>query len=193
VRFFCGSGFPAAIQTVKIQTLEEKKDERRVRLRLGCQSDHMVRHRLVSIHFGQKNQKTGKNLRGCIKMKKSYVIGGVVIVLAMVMAMYSFQSTLTSYVTVSEAKASNRAVQVAGIVVEGTDRYDLTSNNLLFTLREDSGEEMKVEYDGPRPGNFDNVTKVVAIGKYEPKRKVFLARELLVKCPTKYEGRVQGE
>ena len=126
-------------------------------------------------------------------MKKSYVIGGVVIVLAMAMAMYSFQSTLTSYVTVSEAKASNRPVQVAGIVVEGTDRYDLDSNNLLFTLREDSGDQMKVEYDGPRPGNFDNVTKVVAIGKYEPKRKVFLARELLVKCPSKYEGRVTGE
>ena len=126
-------------------------------------------------------------------MKKSYVIGGVVIVLAMAMAMYSFQSTLTSYVSVSEAKASQRSVQVAGFVVEGTDKYDLESNNLLFTLREDGGDEMKVEYDGPRPGNFDNVTKVVAIGKYEPKRRVFLARELLVKCPTKYEGRVQGE
>jgi cytochrome c-type biogenesis protein CcmE len=128
-----------------------------------------------------------------MKIKMSYVIGGVVIVLAMAMAMYSFQSTLTSYVTVSEAKASNRAVQVAGIVVEGTDKYDLDSNNLLFTLREDGGDQMKVEYDGPRPGNFDNVTKVVAIGKYEPKKGVFLARELLVKCPTKYEGRVQGE
>jgi cytochrome c-type biogenesis protein CcmE len=128
-----------------------------------------------------------------MKIKKSYIIGGVVIVLAMDMAMYSFQSTLTSYVSVSEAKASNRPVQVAGIVVEGTDRYDLKSNNLLFTLREDGGDEMKVEYDGPRPGNFDNVTKVVAIGKYEPKREVFLAKELLVKCPTKYEGRVQGE
>jgi cytochrome c-type biogenesis protein CcmE len=126
-------------------------------------------------------------------MKKSYIIGGVVIVLAMALAMYSFQSTLTSYVTVSEAKASNRPVQVAGIVVEGTDKYDLDSNNLLFTLREDGGDQMKVEYDGPRPGNFDNVTKVVAIGKYEPKKGVFLARELLVKCPTKYEGRVQGE
>ena len=52
---------------------------------------------------------------------------------------------------------------------------------------------MHVEYDGPRPGNFDNVTKVVAIGKYEPKEQVFIARELLVKCPTKYEGRVKGQ
>ena len=126
-------------------------------------------------------------------MKKSYIVGGIVVVLAMAMAMYSFKSTLTSYVTVSEAKASRRPVQVAGIVVTGTDRYDLKSNNLVFVLREDGGDEMQVEYDGPRPGNFDNVTKVVAIGKYEPKEQVFVAKELLVKCPTKYEGRVKGQ
>ena len=128
-----------------------------------------------------------------MKIKKSYIVGGIVVVLAMVMAIYSFKSTLTSYVTVSEAKASKRPVQVAGIVVAGTDRYDLKSNNLVFVLREDGGDEMQVEYDGPRPGNFDNVTKVVAIGKYEPKEQVFVARELLVKCPTKYEGRVKGQ
>jgi cytochrome c-type biogenesis protein CcmE len=126
-------------------------------------------------------------------MKKSYIVGGLVVVLAMVMAMYSFQSTLTAYVTVSEAKASKRPVQVAGMVVEGTDRYDLERNNLIFVLREDGGDEMQVEYDGPRPGNFDNVTKVVAIGKYEPKQRVFMAKELLVKCPSKYEGRVKGQ
>jgi cytochrome c-type biogenesis protein CcmE len=126
-------------------------------------------------------------------MKKSYIVGGLVVALAMIMAMYSFKSTLTSYVTVSEAKASKRPVQVAGIVVTGTDRYDLERNNLIFVLREDGGDEMQVEYDGPRPGNFDNVTKVVAIGKYEPKEQVFMAKELLVKCPTKYEGRVQGQ
>jgi cytochrome c-type biogenesis protein CcmE len=126
-------------------------------------------------------------------MKKSYIVGGLVVVLAMVMAIYSFKSTLTSYVTVSEAKASKRPVQVAGIVVKGTERYELGSNNLLFTLREDGGDQMMVEFDGPRPGNFDNVTKVVAVGRYEPGERVFLAKELLVKCPTKYEGRVKGE
>lgn len=125
-------------------------------------------------------------------MKKSYIIGAVVIVAALAMAMYSFKSTLTAYVTVSEAKTSKRPVQVAGIVVKGTDRYDSRSNNLVFVLREDGGSEMAVEYDGPRPGNFDNVTKVVAIGRYKPQRQIFQATELLVKCPTKYEGRVKG-
>jgi cytochrome c-type biogenesis protein CcmE len=127
-------------------------------------------------------------------MKKSYIIGAIIVVLAMIMAMHSFKRTMTPYVTVREAKAGNRPVQVAGIPVKGTARYDATrNNNLVFTLREDGGDEMVVEYDGSRPGNFDDVTKVVAIGKYEPKKEIFAARELLVKCPTKYEGRVKGE
>ena len=126
-------------------------------------------------------------------MKKSYIIGAIIIVLAMIMAMYSFKSTLTTYVRVSEAKVSPRPVQVAGIVVKGSKWYDLKSNSLIFTLREDGGDEMVVEYHGPRPANFDDVTKIVATGKYEPKKEVFAARELLVKCPTKYEGRVKGE
>jgi len=125
--------------------------------------------------------------------KKSYVIGAVIVVLALTMAMYSFQSTLTAYVSVSEAKASPRAVQVAGIVVKGSKHYDIQNNRLKFTLREDSGDEMAVEYDGRRPANFDDVAKVVSIGKYNVKREVFVATELLVKCPTKYEGRVKGE
>ncbi|NVM20882.1 MAG: cytochrome c maturation protein CcmE [Desulfobacterales bacterium] len=126
-------------------------------------------------------------------MKKSYIIGGVIILLAMIMAMYSFKSTLTAYVSVSEAKVSPRPVQVAGILVEGSKGYDLKSNSLIFTLREDGGDELVVHYDGPRPANIDNVTKIVATGKYEPKMQVFAARQLLVKCPTKYEGRVKGE
>ena len=109
------------------------------------------------------------------------------------MAMYSFKSTLTSYVTVKEAKASKRPVQIAGLAVKGTKRYDTKSNNLVFTLREDSGDEMIVEYGGPRPANFDDVAKIVVIGKYEPKRQVFAAKEMLIKCPTKYEGRVKGQ
>jgi len=126
-------------------------------------------------------------------MKKSHIIGGVLIVLALVLAMYSFKSTLTTYVTVDEAKASGQRVQVAGLAVSGTERYDTETNNLVFTLREDGGAEMRVEYDGPRPGNFDDVTKVVAIGQYVADKEAFDADELLVKCPTKYEGRVEGE
>ncbi len=125
--------------------------------------------------------------------KKAYIIAAVIIALAMFMAMRSFKSTLTAYVSVNEAKTSKTAVQVAGIVVKGSAKYDLENNNLIFTLREDGGDEMPVEYNGPSPGNLNDATKVVAIGKYEPDRQVFRAVELLVKCPTKYEQRVKGK
>ena len=126
-------------------------------------------------------------------IKKSYIIGAVIVASAMVMAMYSFKSTMTTYVSVSDARVSPRPVQVAGIVAQGTKRYDLENNRLMFTLREDSGDEMPVEYDGHKPANFDDVTKIVATGKFNAERKVFVARELLVKCPTKYEQRVKGK
>jgi cytochrome c-type biogenesis protein CcmE len=125
--------------------------------------------------------------------KKSYIIGAVVVALAMIMAMYSFKSTMTTYVSVSEAKVTTRPVQVAGIVAKGSKQYDLQDNKLIFTLREDSGDEMAVEYGGQKPANFDDVTKIVAIGKYHTERRVFMATEVLVKCPTKYEQRVKGQ
>jgi len=127
-----------------------------------------------------------------IMKNKAYIIGAVIIAFAMFMAMRSFKSTLTAYVSVSEAKTIKTAVQVAGVVVKDSVRYDLKSNNLIFTLREDGGDEMSVEYNGPSPGNFNDASKIVAIGKYEPVRQVFMAVELLVKCPTKYEQRVKG-
>ena len=128
-----------------------------------------------------------------MKVKKAHIIGGVVIVLAIGLALNAFQSSLTPYVTVAEAKAHGRPVQVAGMTEKGSDQYDLDTNRLVFTLREDGGAKMVVEYDGARPGNFDDATKIVAIGRYEKNKAVFEAKELLVKCPTKYEGRVKGQ
>ena len=126
------------------------------------------------------------------KIKPSYIIGIIVIVVALVIAMYSFQASLTSYVSVREAKAGKSTVQVAGILVKETARYNSQNHNLMFTLREDGGDEMDVEYGGPRPADLEGTTKIVVIGRYEPKKQVFTARELLLKCPTKYEGRVKG-
>lgn len=79
------------------------------------------------------------------------------------------------------------------MTVKGSSQYDLDTNKLVLTLREDGWAKMIVEYDGTRPGNFDDATKIVAIGRYEKEKAVFEAKELLVKCPTKYEGRVKGE
>lgn len=128
-----------------------------------------------------------------MNIRKSHIIGILFMGLAVVMAWNAFQSTLTPYVTVSEAKFGGYSVQVAGVAVRGSQHFDLQSNQLIFTLREDGGAQMNVVYNGAKPANFESATKVVAVGRYEKSAAAFMARELLVKCPTKYEGRVKGE
>ncbi|MBN2009204.1 cytochrome c maturation protein CcmE [candidate division KSB1 bacterium] len=124
-------------------------------------------------------------------MKKSYIIGGVIVVGALVMAMFSFKSTLTSYVTIKEAKASERHVQVAGTLVAGSTKVSPADNLLIFDLEEPDGARMTVHYNKSKPANFENAEKIVAIGRYDSEQQVFLANELLVKCPSKYEGRTE--
>jgi cytochrome c-type biogenesis protein CcmE len=127
-----------------------------------------------------------------IKIHKAHIIGILVIVVAMIIVMVSFQSSLTSYVSVREAKASKRPVQVAGILVKDSAQYDSNAHRLIFTLREDSGDEMNIEYNGSRPADLEAQSKIVVIGRYYPTKQVFLAKDLLLKCPTKYESRVKG-
>ncbi|MBN1848857.1 MAG: cytochrome c maturation protein CcmE [Deltaproteobacteria bacterium] len=126
------------------------------------------------------------------KINKSHIIGIIVIIIALAMAMYSFRSSLTNYVSVYEAKAGKNTVQVAGILVRDTAHYDTRNHHLIFTLREDGGDEMVVEYGGPRPADLEGTSKIVVIGKYNTEKQTFVAKELLLKCPTKYESRVKG-
>ena len=45
---------------------------------------------------------------------------------------------------------------------------------------------MPVMYEGVKPGNFEEATEIVAIGSYRD--GAFHAEQLLVKCPSKYQG-----
>jgi cytochrome c-type biogenesis protein CcmE len=100
----------------------------------------------------------------------------------------SFQSSLTPYVTVAEAKNATGTVQVSGLLADqGT--YD-QSGNFVFTMKDDKANTLKVIYKHPRPANFEQATGVVAIGRFEA--GVLQAETLLVKCPSKYEEQYGG-
>jgi cytochrome c-type biogenesis protein CcmE len=124
-------------------------------------------------------------------MKKSYIIGAIIIVAALVLAMFSFKSTLTPYISIAEAKASGQQAQVAGILVPGTARIDQANQALIFALKEPDGEQMTVHYTKAKPANFDNADKIVTIGHFDNEKQLFIADELLVKCPSKYKGRIK--
>jgi cytochrome c-type biogenesis protein CcmE len=95
----------------------------------------------------------------------------------------SFNKTLTPYVSLADAKKTQSIVQVKGKRVnDGT--FDMDKNLFIFTMEDDRGERIEVVYDGAKPGNFEQATEVVCVGQY--KNGKFYAKELLVKCPSKY-------
>ena len=106
------------------------------------------------------------------------------------LGVYSFKKSLTPYVPFAQARKTPGVVQVAGTLVKGTNRYTPEDKSLHFTLQEkDGAERMDVTYAGAKPLNFEDATSIVAIGTYDG--KVFTARQLLVKCPSKYAGTKQ--
>ena len=116
-----------------------------------------------------------------------WTIFGVVIIAGFIaFGAGAFKSNLTPYVSFQQARSASSAVQVAGKLVPGSDRFDEQTSRLLFTLENDKGDTIRVAYKGLKPGNFNEAKEVVAIGRYNGKE--LEAEQLLVKCPSKYQG-----
>ena len=116
-------------------------------------------------------------------MKAKYIIGAVIIISFIVWAGISFNKTLTPYVTFEEAKASETTVQLKGKRIDN-GKFDMRQNVFVFTMMDEAGEKIQVVYDGAKPGNFEQATEIVCVGQYTDGK--FHAKELLVKCPSKY-------
>lgn len=124
-----------------------------------------------------------------MKQRKLYLIGALLLVAFAGFALTSFRSALTPYVAFDTAIQAERAVQVAGGLVAGSSSYENASESLLFTLEEaETGETMRVRYQGLKPANFEDAVSIVAIGRYDPSEAELAADKLLVKCPSKYQG-----
>ncbi|UNC92955.1 cytochrome c maturation protein CcmE domain-containing protein [Candidatus Contubernalis alkaliaceticus] len=121
-------------------------------------------------------------------MKPKFYIGIVVIIAFSIFAFGAFQSSVTPYVTFSESFDSVRNVQVMGYFTGGEARYDLEKGYLEFELEDVEGTRVWINFHGAKPANFENAESVVVVGKYDGILEVFQAEDILVKCPSKYEG-----
>ena len=120
-----------------------------------------------------------------MKIKPVHILGVAVILAALLFGASAFQSSLTPYISIAEAKAAKGLVQVSGLVLDGKSSYD-ANTNFTFVLTDDRGNTLPVVYKRVKPANFDQAIGVVAIGRY--KDGVLEADQLLVKCPSKYEA-----
>lgn len=115
---------------------------------------------------------------------------GILVVLALAvfatLGLMNFKQSMTPYVTFAEARVAERAVQVAGFPSHRGSEFDAAAGAFVFSMENEEGEVMNVRYRGGKPGNFDQAESVVVIGHYRD--GVMEADQILVKCPSKYEG-----
>ena len=101
----------------------------------------------------------------------------------------SFRKSVTPYISFAEARRASGLVQVNGQIADKNYVLKAEEQFLQFSLRDQKGEVMPVVYRGVIPGNFDQATMVVAIGRY--RSGTFEAEQLLVKCPSKYQAEAE--
>lgn len=132
-------------------------------------------------------------------MKKShkFAIAGAVIFLTIAALIYTaFTQSSVYYMTVPELKEKGESVigqglRASGQVKDGTINYDSEKLILNFDVFETGipTEVVHVTYKGIKPDSFKADVQVILEGKYNPQESLFKATTLLVKCPSRYEGK----
>ena len=101
----------------------------------------------------------------------------------------SFGSSVSYYVTVSEfydreTELHDINVRVAGEILAPIE-WDAEELELRFTITE-GGKNMPVIFHGAQPSGFKADSSILVEGKYNS-GGVFQAKQLILKCPSKYE------
>ncbi|MEL7533409.1 MAG: cytochrome c maturation protein CcmE, partial [Bacteroidota bacterium] len=87
-----------------------------------------------------------------------------------------------------EAVGSGKKVHIVGQWVKRDQAdYDMDRDLFKFYLQDENEEEMLVYFYDPKPVNFEQAEKIVIVGSYEKEKAVFMADEIQMKCPSKYE------
>lgn len=121
------------------------------------------------------------------------IIAGAVVLGALIYLMATgVKSHGVYYAEVSEigadpVKFSQKGSRVSGTVVAGT--IDETAERLVFGMKDSAKDDViVVEFKGFVPDAFKEDVTVIVEGKYDMTSKTFHAKNLLAKCPSRYEG-----
>jgi len=130
-----------------------------------------------------------------IRVKKRYLIGGLLLVIVVGYLFYlSFGSSVSYYVTVSEFSARgtelhDTTVRVAGKIADSPIEWDAKDLQLRFAITEGS-ETMTVIYHGAKPSGFKEGSNILVEGKCHSDG-IFRASQLIMQCPSKYESVIE--
>jgi cytochrome c-type biogenesis protein CcmE len=116
------------------------------------------------------------------------IVGVIIVVVFLVVGFMSFMDSKIEYVNFKEAENRQRTVEVKGQWIKDKgEKFDVGTNQFTFYMKDDFANEMKVVFDGAKPNNFEVAEAVVVKGKV--KDGYFHAKDILTKCPSKYEAK----
>lgn len=122
-------------------------------------------------------------------MKKIHIIGIVLVAVALAVIVSTISNSST-YAPFSEAIAhEGHTYHVVGKVNKSKDfiyNPEQNANLFGFYLVDNEGNERRVLYNGSKPQDFERSEQIVVVGKMDGEE--FHASELLMKCPSKYNG-----
>ncbi len=120
-------------------------------------------------------------------MKNKYIFGGFIIVVFFGLMAYLFtQSNIQYEEDFAKIMEQTKTVKATGQWVKEKN-YEINKeyHTFSFFLQDAKGVEMKVMYYGTIPNNFESAVSVVVTGQYREGQ--FHAKDILTKCPSKYE------
>lgn len=129
-------------------------------------------------------------------MKKSHLIAFLAIVCAIAIIING-ASDVSTYSSFADAAKAGTEVKVTGELDLDKDviyEPDVDPNVFSFHMIDNNGESRKVYMKQAKPQDFERSESIVVTG--EMKDDVFVADEILMKCPSKYkddEVRIRAE
>ncbi len=154
--------------------------------------------------------------------RAKFIVGGLLIVAAIVYLIFtSTKASAQYFLTVNElsekgSEVIDREIRVSGAVIGDTIQYDAQNLRLTFDVAHVPGDNdeieaqgglaevlhaavidpsrtrIQVEYNGVMPDLLRNEAQAIMTGRMN-ENGVFVAEELLLKCPTKYEEAVPDQ
>ncbi len=120
-------------------------------------------------------------------MKNKYIFGGIIVVVFLSLMIYLFTKSNIQYESnFQKVMEKEKVVKATGHwVKEKSYEINKESRTFIFYMADVNGNEMKVVFDGTIPNNFEVAKSIVVTGHY--KNGVFHARDILTKCPSKYQ------
>jgi len=120
-------------------------------------------------------------------MKKIHIVA-VIMIAAAIGILISAADDMSTYGTFAEAEMSAQKVKIAGQLSKDKEMYynpEEDPNYFSFFIKDSKGDERKVVLLAAKPQDFELSEQIVITGQMDG--STFVATDLLMKCPSKYQ------